>query len=194
MKVSGNIVDALNREIYSGTIFMHDGVIEKIERGAATSENFILPGFTDSHIHIESSMLVPYEFARIALAHGTVATVSDPHEIANVCGIAGVDYMIENAKGAKLKFNFGAPSCVPATSFESAIQGRAAGVLVSQQNGSTNQIALALKTVANPSLTFVIPVYELVSIKNSTNFMMAAGIMLQSQDTYEIFNTLPQKK
>ena len=120
MKVSGNIVDVLNREIYTGTIFLHDGVIEKIERGAATSENFILPGFTDAHIHIESSMLVPYEFARIALVHGTVATVSDPHEIANVCGIAGVDYMIENAKGAKLKFNFGAPSCVPATSFESA--------------------------------------------------------------------------
>lgn len=119
-EISGNIVNVLNREIYAGTLYIKDGVIEKIERRETTSTNFILPGFTDAHIHIESSMLVPYEFARIALAHGTVATVSDSHEIANVCGIAGVDYMIENAKSAKLKFNFGAPSCVPATSFESA--------------------------------------------------------------------------
>ncbi len=119
-KISGNIIDVLNREIYSGTIFINGKVIERIERGETSSSNFILPGFVDAHIHIESSMLVPYEFARIALAHGTVATVSDPHEIANVCGIAGVDYMLENAKDAKLKFNFGAPSCVPATDFESA--------------------------------------------------------------------------
>ncbi len=120
MTISGTIVDVLNRQVFKGTLFIKNGVIEKIEYNDNSSPNFILPGFVDAHIHIESSMLVPYEFARIALAHGTVATVSDPHEIANVCGIAGVDYMIENAKDAKLKFNFGAPSCVPATGFESA--------------------------------------------------------------------------
>lgn len=82
--------------------------------------NYILPGFTDAHIHIESSMLIPSEFARLAVVHGTVATVSDPHEIANVCGIAGVDFMIENGRTVPFKFNFGAPSCVPATTFETA--------------------------------------------------------------------------
>ncbi len=81
---------------------------------------YILPGFIDSHIHIESSMLVPSEFARLAVVHGTVATVSDPHEIANVCGMEGVEFMIENGKTVPFKFNFGAPSCVPATIFETA--------------------------------------------------------------------------
>jgi adenine deaminase len=84
------------------------------------SNNYIIPGFVDAHIHIESSMLVPSEFARLAVLHGTVATVSDPHEIANVLGKAGVEFMIENGKKVPFKFNFGAPSCVPATSFESA--------------------------------------------------------------------------
>src|SRR5690606_16025541 len=82
--------------------------------------HYILPGFVDAHIHIESSMLVPSEFARLAVTHGTVATVSDPHEIANVLGVEGVEFMIENGNKVSFKFNFGAPSCVPATSFESA--------------------------------------------------------------------------
>jgi adenine deaminase len=82
--------------------------------------NFILPGFIDSHVHIESSMLVPSEFAKLAVVHGTVATISDPHEIANVCGIDGVQFMIENGKTVPFKFHFGAPSCVPATIFETA--------------------------------------------------------------------------
>ncbi len=94
--------------------------IQSIKRVKSAPNHFILPGFIDAHIHIESSMLVPYEFARIALRHGTVATISDPHEIANVLGKEGVHYMIENAKGAGLKFHFGAPSCVPATQFETA--------------------------------------------------------------------------
>jgi adenine deaminase len=81
---------------------------------------FILPGFIDAHVHIESSMLIPSEFARLAVVHGTVATVSDPHEIANVCGMAGVEYMIKNGKTVPFKFYFGAPSCVPATTFETA--------------------------------------------------------------------------
>src|SRR5688572_29144560 len=79
-----------------------------------------MPGFVDAHVHIESSMLVPSEFARMAVVHGTVAAVSDPHEIANVLGVAGVDYMIDNGRKVPFKFAFGAPSCVPATAFETA--------------------------------------------------------------------------
>jgi adenine deaminase len=119
--IRGNIVDIPNRKIYSGQIFIQDRRIQHIEEIPEDPDlPFILPGFVDAHIHIESSMLVPYEFARKALAHGTIATISDPHEIANVCGLDGVYYMIENSKTAKLKFHFGAPSCVPATSFETA--------------------------------------------------------------------------
>ncbi|MBT8190699.1 MAG: amidohydrolase family protein, partial [Bacteroidia bacterium] len=119
-KIKGNIIDLHNRKIYPGELTISGGYIDSIETIDETLYNYILPGFIDAHIHIESSMLVPYEFARIALTHGTVATISDPHEIANVLGIDGVHYMIENAREAKLKFHFGAPSCVPATSFETA--------------------------------------------------------------------------
>jgi adenine deaminase len=119
-KIEGKIVDVLNRKIFSGEIQIEGGKIASIIEKEVLTEQYILPGFIDAHIHIESSMLTPYEFARVALKHGTVATISDPHEIANVMGIEGVLYMIENAKGAKLKFHFGAPSCVPATSFESS--------------------------------------------------------------------------
>lgn len=118
--ISGQFVDIHNREIYPASITILAGKIQKIERCEHAGDQFLLPGFVDAHIHIESSMLVPTEFARIAVTHGTVATVSDPHEIANVCGVAGVDYMINNAAQSALKFNFGAPSCVPATSFETA--------------------------------------------------------------------------
>lgn len=118
--IKGIIADPLTRRIYKGNMLFEAGRIVRIEDANDVPEQYILPGFIDSHIHIESSMLVPYEFARVALRHGTVATVSDPHEIANVCGIDGVNYMLENAQEAKLKFHFGAPSCVPATSFETA--------------------------------------------------------------------------
>ncbi len=120
MIIKGNIVDIPNREIFKGEVEIENGKIVGIRRSDHSEENYILPGFVDAHIHIESSMLVPSEFAKIAVVHGTVATVSDPHEIANVLGVKGVDFMIENGKKAPLKFNFGAPSCVPATSFESA--------------------------------------------------------------------------
>lgn len=116
----GNLIDVWNRKVFPAKITVADGIIQKIEEVAESFTHYILPGFVDAHIHIESSMLTPYEFAKVALAHGTVATVSDPHEIANVCGMEGVMYMLENAKEAKLKFNFGAPSCVPATNFETA--------------------------------------------------------------------------
>ncbi|MFT4094586.1 MAG: adenine deaminase [Niabella sp.] len=121
MNIGGNIVDILNRKIYPGIITVSGKKITKIEPAEGKIfEHYILPGFIDSHVHIESSMLIPSEFARIAVLHGTVATVSDPHEIANVCGMTGVEYMIANGKTVPFKFNFGAPSCVPATAFETA--------------------------------------------------------------------------
>jgi len=120
MLVKGNIVDIKNQKIFKGIVEVEDGKIKSIKEASHDVEQYILPGFIDAHIHIESSMLVPSEFAKIAVTHGTVATVSDPHEIANVLGVAGVEFMIENGKQVPLKFNFGAPSCVPATSFESA--------------------------------------------------------------------------
>ena len=120
MNVKGNIVDILNKRIFKGEVCVENGQILAIREVNHEVENYILPGFVDAHIHIESSMVVPSEFAKIAVLHGTVATVSDPHEIANVLGVQGVYFMIENGKKVPLKFNFGAPSCVPATSFESA--------------------------------------------------------------------------
>ena len=123
--VQGNIVDIPGRAVYYGEVVVEDGRIKSIERlpdSGAQSQNsgFILPGFVDSHVHIESSMLVPAEFAKLAVVHGTVGTISDPHEIANVCGMEGVEFMIENGKTVPFKFHFGAPSCVPATVFETA--------------------------------------------------------------------------
>ena len=120
MQIQGQIVDIENRRIYAGEITVENGKITSIIEKNHNVQHYIMPGFIDSHIHIESSMLVPSEFAKIAVLHGTVATISDPHEIANVLGTSGVYYMIENGKKVPLKFHFGAPSCVPATTFESA--------------------------------------------------------------------------
>lgn len=119
-QVSGNIVDIHNRKIYPGTIFIEGDVIVDIVENSNAYSQFILPGLIDAHVHIESSMLVPSEFAKIAIQHGTVATISDPHEIANVLGVDGVKFMIENGRGASLKFHWTVPSCVPATDFETA--------------------------------------------------------------------------
>lgn len=120
MQIQGQIVDIQNRRIYAGEITVENGKIISIIEKYHELKTYIMPGFIDSHIHIESSMLVPSEFAKIAVLHGTVATISDPHEIANVLGTAGIYYMIENGKKVPLKFHFGAPSCVPATNFETA--------------------------------------------------------------------------
>ncbi|HNP32076.1 MAG TPA: adenine deaminase [Flavobacterium sp.] len=120
MQIQGQIVDIQNRRIYSGEITVENGKIVSISEKEHNIKTFILPGFVDAHIHIESSMLVPSEFAKLAVLHGTVGTISDPHEIANVLGKDGVHYMIENGKKVPLKFHFGAPSCVPATFFETA--------------------------------------------------------------------------
>lgn len=119
-QIQAHFVDIFNRKIFPAIITIADGKIENISPCETASPQYILPGFIDAHIHIESSMLTPPYFAQAALPHGTVATISDPHEIANVCGLDGVLYMLEAAKNAPLKFHFGAPSCVPATSFETA--------------------------------------------------------------------------
>lgn len=120
--ITANLVNILQRSIQEAIITIENGKISRIAIKGEENKSlpYMLPGFIDSHIHIESSMLIPSEFARLAVVHGTVATISDPHEIANVCGIAGVHYMIENGKQTPFKFNFGAPSCVPATAFETA--------------------------------------------------------------------------
>lgn len=128
--ITGNLVDIHKQKIDRATITIENGFITSIEPisghnlpapdSRLQTPDYILPGFIDSHVHIESSMLVPSEFARLAVVHGTVGTVSDPHEIANVCGMEGVEFMIANGKTVPFKFNFGAPSCVPATVFETA--------------------------------------------------------------------------
>ena len=118
--IEGNVVDIRERNIYPARLVISNGKIRSIRRLMAAKTRYILPGFIDAHVHIESSMLVPTEFAKVAVLHGTVATVSDPHEIANVLGTEGVWYMIENGRKSPLKFNFGAPSCVPATTFETS--------------------------------------------------------------------------
>ena len=124
--ITGQLVDIPEKKIYPVIIRIENGKIIRISPAddlsgpGEVSPLFILPGFVDAHVHIESSMLIPSEFARLAVVHGTVGTVSDPHEIANVCGMEGVGFMIENGNNTPFKFNFGAPSCVPATPFETA--------------------------------------------------------------------------
>ncbi|SEN63138.1 Adenine deaminase [Chitinophaga rupis] len=127
-QLSGNLIDILNQEIYPATVHISHGRIRQIVRDSQPYDQYLLPGFIDAHVHIESAMLTPAEFARLAVVHGTVGTISDPHEIANVLGVAGVNYMIANCQHTPFKCNFGAPSCVPATPFETA------GAVVSVQD------------------------------------------------------------
>ena len=118
--ISGQYVDILKKHIYPATIRVQNGIIESIESTMEAPMQYLLPGFIDAHVHVESSMLIPSSFARLAVTHGTIGTISDPHEIANVCGMEGVQYMIDNGKKVPFHFFFGAPSCVPATVFETA--------------------------------------------------------------------------
>lgn len=118
--VKANLIDVVAKDIYPAEVIISNKKIASIKRIEETLDTYILPGFIDAHVHIESSMLVPSEFAQIAVKHGSVGTISDPHEIANVLGIAGVDHMIDNARQVPFHFYFGAPSCVPATNFETA--------------------------------------------------------------------------
>ncbi|HLV41753.1 MAG TPA: adenine deaminase [Brumimicrobium sp.] len=116
----GNIVDIKGKQIFKGKIEVENGRIISISECDEVPNQFIVPGFIDAHVHVESSMLIPSEFARLAVKHGTVATISDPHEIGNVLGRSGVEYMVNNGSKTPFKFFFGAPSCVPATTFETA--------------------------------------------------------------------------
>ena len=119
-EIQGNIVDVVGKRIFRGTVVVGDGKIQALREENVQTQEYILPGLIDAHIHVESSMLIPSEFARLAVVHGTVASVSDPHEIANVLGVPGVNFMISNGRKVPFKFYFGAPSCVPATPFETA--------------------------------------------------------------------------
>ena len=118
--ISGHLVDLHDRDIRPATVQVRDGTIERIDPAKHVPDRYLLPGFVDAHVHVESSMLPPSEFARAAVPHGTVGTVSDPHEIANVLGVDGVEYMIEDGQQVPFHFAFGAPSCVPATPFETS--------------------------------------------------------------------------
>ncbi|HVB04362.1 MAG TPA: adenine deaminase [Chitinophagaceae bacterium] len=118
--VSGNLVDVHSRRIYPASVMVEGSRIASVTATGKTRDEYIMPGFIDSHVHVESSMLVPSEFARLAVVHGTVGTVSDPHEIANVLGLKGIEFMLDNGRQVPFKFCFGAPSCVPATVFETA--------------------------------------------------------------------------
>src|SRR4051812_18891894 len=120
LRVAGNVVDLHAGRVYPGVVEVKEGKISRIVEDGGRYETYLMPGFVDAHIHVESSMLPPAEFARLAVVRGTVATVSDPHEIANVVGAEGVEYMIDSGRGGPFRFCFGAPSCVPATAFETA--------------------------------------------------------------------------
>ena len=121
MEITGNIVDVVNRKIFPGCIVVENGIIiDVFSMPDLITQRYIMPGFIDVHVHIESSMLIPSSFARIAVVHGTIATISDPHEIANVLGHEGIGYMIKNGSEVPFKFNWTLPSCVPATSFETS--------------------------------------------------------------------------
>lgn len=151
--VIANVVDIANRKVEPAEVVWEDGRIASItpvEGGEPTT--YLLPGFVDAHVHIESSMLVPTEFARTAVLHGTVATVSDPHEIGNVLGTSGVEYMLENAAQSPLKFCFGAPSCVPATTFETA--------------GATITVAEVEKLLADPRIGYLSEMMNFPGILN----------------------------
>ncbi len=163
MKIEANLVDIRNREIYPAEIEIKDGIITSINKIDRECNSYILPGFIDAHIHIESSMLVPSEFARLAVLHGTVATVSDPHEIANVLGIEGVTFMLENASETNFKFYFGASPCVPATPFETS--------------GDILDSDAITKLLANPKIRFLSEVMNFPSVlANDTDIMAKIAV------------------
>jgi len=167
-EIGGNIVDVVEQTVFQGTIVVRNGRIAEIRRESVNSDRYILPGLVDAHIHIESSMLIPSEFARIAVTHGTVATVSDPHEIANVLGINGVRFMIENGRKVPFRFYFGAPSCVPATSFETS--GAQLGVQEVSELLKMNEINYLSELMNYPGVLFDDP-----EVMGKINFAVSVG-------------------
>lgn len=157
--LEGQIVVIEEQRTYPGKVMVKNGKIASIQPLDTAPEHFILPGFIDAHIHIESSLLVPSEFARLAVPFGTVATVSDPHEIGNVLGIDGVKYMIEDGEKVNFKFFFGAPSCVPATPFETA--------------GSEIDIAGVTELLDNPQIKYLAEMMNWPGVLNSDPVVMA---------------------
>jgi adenine deaminase len=141
MNISANIIDLHNRRIYPGTLGVADGRIVSIQPTSSPCDTYILPGFIDAHVHVESSMLTPSNFAAAAVVHGTVASVNDPHEIANVLGVEGVQFMLRDAQHVPFKFAFGCPSCVPATTFETA--------------GSTIDVEQTRQLLADPRIGYL---------------------------------------
>ena len=157
--MKGNIVDLHRGRIFPGEIYLDGEHIVRIEPREETLDRFLIPGFVDAHIHIESSLLAPAEFARAASVHGTVATVSDPHEIANVLGLKGVDYMIRESRRAGIKIFYGAPSCVPATTFESA--------------GAVLDAAAVADLLARPEILFLSEVMNFPGVLNGEPDLLA---------------------
>ena len=151
--ISGKLLDVITGEIYPAQVTVQQTKIIQIERLSEAPDQLILPGLIDAHVHIESSMLIPSEFARLAVVHGTVATVSDPHEIANVLGLAGVEYMLKNSKRVPFKFYFGAPSCVPATEFETA--------------GATIDSEAVARLLDNPEIKYLSEMMNFPGVLNS---------------------------
>lgn len=135
--IKGHIVDVVRREIFDGEVVIKDEKIAEIRRCTLPEREkpwpYILPGFIDAHVHIESSMMVPHKFARIAVSHGTIGVIADPHEIGNVLGVEGVNYMIRSGREARFNFRFGAPSCVPAVGGDIETCGRDIGVKETQE-------------------------------------------------------------
>ena len=157
--VSGNVVDVAGERIYPGTVEVHAGRISRITADARTYGTYLLPGFVDAHIHVESSMLPPSEFARVAVTHGTIATVSDPHEIANVLGVPGVHHMIDDGLRVPFHFAVGAPSCVPATRFETA--------------GATLDAAAVAQLLANPAIAYLSEVMNVPGVLDDDADLLA---------------------
>lgn len=120
--IRANVVDIHARRVFPGVVEVAGGRILAVKDDTSRTrpETFLLPGFIDAHVHVESSLLVPREFARVAGARGTVAAVADPHEVANVLGVEGVRFMVDDGREASVRFAWGVPSCVPATSLETS--------------------------------------------------------------------------
>ena len=157
-----NLVDLHSRQIYVAQVTVAEGKIQQIVRlnqPVDDTQPFLMPGFVDAHIHVESSMLLPDQFARIAVTHGTVATVSDPHEIANVCGVEGVELMLRNAAQTNFKFCFGAPACVPATKFETA--------------GARLDVAAVTRLLDDPRIGYLSEVMDFPGVLNRSPEVMA---------------------